>query len=318
MVMNIKNTTFLVLRNVHIENANAIAGLTYGFPAISNFLGFTHALSRKLNSAFRLKLGNCAVISHQHEIQAYRANNWSDSSFALTRNPLTKKGETASFVEEGRMHLTVTLIIECQFDDEDDDFAEAFNSTDEFKNHIEQEALTQRLAGGTIIKIGEVEFNPRITHRWIYRLLPGFALVERSDLLAAHAKQLKEKNQHASTFDAWLDFAALKYQANPKLEEGEVLSEHTKADWEYYPKPAPGWLVPITTGYRAISDLHPTGKVANTRDSVTPFRFVEPVYTIGQWLSPHRVKDIQYLLWNYRPLPEQGWYLCENNYSSSI
>jgi CRISPR-associated protein Csy2 len=318
MVMNIENKTFLILRNVHIENANAIAGLTYGFPAISNFMGFTHALSRKLNSMFQLKLGRCAVISHQHEIQAYRSNSWSDFSFALTRNPLTKEGKTASFVEEGRMRLTVTLIIECQFDNEDDAFTEAFDSDSDFISHIKQTALTQRLAGGTITQIGEVDFNPRIKKQWIYSLLPGFALVERSDLLVAHTKQLQEKNQQATTFDAWLDFAALKYQASPKLEEGEVLSEDTKADWEYHPKPAPGWLVPITTGYRAISELYPPGKVANTRDSVTPFRFVEPVYTIGQWVSPHRVRDIQYLLWNYRPLPEQGWYLCKNDYSSSI
>ncbi len=39
---------FIRLGYVKIENANAIAGLTYGFPAITSFLGFTHTLSRQL------------------------------------------------------------------------------------------------------------------------------------------------------------------------------------------------------------------------------------------------------------------------------
>ncbi|HHH1607741.1 TPA: type I-F CRISPR-associated protein Csy2, partial [Yersinia enterocolitica] len=35
----------IVLRHVQVENANAISGLTYGFPAMTHFLGYTHALS---------------------------------------------------------------------------------------------------------------------------------------------------------------------------------------------------------------------------------------------------------------------------------
>jgi CRISPR-associated protein Csy2 len=39
-------SSLILLRRVRVENANAIAGLTYGFPAITHFLGFSHALSR--------------------------------------------------------------------------------------------------------------------------------------------------------------------------------------------------------------------------------------------------------------------------------
>jgi CRISPR-associated protein Csy2 len=318
MGMNQDNITLLVLRKVEVESANAVSGLTYGYPAISNFLGFTHALSRKLETTFQLKLGRCAVISHEHQIHAYRPNKWDDFSFSLTRNPLTKEEKPAPFVEEGRMHLTVTLVIECLFDEEDDAFFEAFDSSAEFIEQIKQVVFTQRLAGGTITAVEKIEFNPEVNRKWFYQLLPGFALVERSDLLAEHAASLHSDQPEATLLDAWLDFSALKYKAEPVLEEGETLNDSTKAHWHYCPKPAPGWLVPITTGYRAISEVYQPGEVSNTRDETTPFCFVEAAYTIGQWLSPHRVNDIKDLLWKYSSLPEQGWYLCKNDYANSI
>ena len=58
--------SLLILKNINVENANTIAGLTYGFPAITHFLGFVHALSRKLHQKSRVGLGGCAVIYHQH------------------------------------------------------------------------------------------------------------------------------------------------------------------------------------------------------------------------------------------------------------
>lgn len=49
-------SSLIVLHQVRVENANAIAGLTYGFPAITHFLGYSHALSRKLQSSHGLTL----------------------------------------------------------------------------------------------------------------------------------------------------------------------------------------------------------------------------------------------------------------------
>src|ERR1700722_11508278 len=114
--------SLLILPNLEVENANAIAGFTHGFPAISNFLGFTHALSRKLKASHNLTLGGCAVVCHQHQIQAYRDSKWEDYVYSLTRNPLTKDGRPPGFIEEGRMHLKLTLVIECNFFT--DDFTE--------------------------------------------------------------------------------------------------------------------------------------------------------------------------------------------------
>jgi CRISPR-associated protein Csy2 len=129
--------------------------------------------------------------------------------------------------------------------------------------------------------------------------------------LAAHTRQCIEQNPEAELLDAWLDFSAIKYQA--ERPEGE-LAEPTQADWHYVPKPGKGWLVPIAMGYRGISDLYAPGKVARTRDTSTPFRFVESAYSIGEWLSPHRLDKLDQLIWRYHAEPDSGWYMCSNNY----
>ena len=36
----IKMTEYIILERIKVENANCIAGFTYGFPAITAFLGF--------------------------------------------------------------------------------------------------------------------------------------------------------------------------------------------------------------------------------------------------------------------------------------
>lgn len=79
-------SSLILLRRISVENANAIAGLTYGFPAITHFLGFSHALSRRLTETHGLCIDGCAVVSHEQQIHAHSSGR--DYQFALTRNPL--------------------------------------------------------------------------------------------------------------------------------------------------------------------------------------------------------------------------------------
>jgi CRISPR-associated protein Csy2 len=107
-----------------------------------------------------------------------------------------------------------------------------------------------------------------------------------------------------------LDFSALKYQAKPKLKEDELeATDKSEAEWLRMDKPAKGWLVPITNGYKAISPVYSSVEVANTRDSNTPVCFVEAVHSIGEWRSLHRIQQVSDMLWHYRH--EQDWYLCQ-------
>jgi CRISPR-associated protein Csy2 len=300
----------LLLRRIRVENANAVVGLTWGFPAVSAFLGFTHALSRKLPPEWGLTLTGCGIICHEHEAQAHQPKGWGDHVFALSRNPLTKEGGTASFIEEGRMRMTVSLLIP---------FTGALPlSADEQKvqeEEIQRLVCSQRLAGGTILDFqgaalhgckDDQEEQQQFNRRLLRQLLPGFALVQRADLLAEHLRRLRESNPAAEPLDAWLDFAALKY----KSELPEAGKE--KAAWRHVPKPGSGWLVPLAVGYRGISELHEPGQAARVRDRKTPFRFAETVYSVGEWLSPHRAQTLDELIWRHEAEPESGWYLCRN------
>lgn len=317
--------SILILRRIKVANANAIGGLTYGFPPISNFLGFTHALSLFIDNKLGLSLGGCAVVCHSHHVNAYQPSGWGDYVFSLTRNPLTKESETPAFIEEGRMHMELSLLIECDFDSEDFDFGSDSNDARKFEDFVHEKALTQRMAGGTIESIESVHFAElpedsdklaKFYRIQLLKLLPGFALVDRSDLLRTHHHNLLADNPKAEILDSWLDFIAFKHHGLRESSGGSEANEASKVLWERIAKPAAGWLVPIATGFKGISALFEPGRVARSRDANLPFRFVESVYSIGQWLSPHRVKRLENLFWHYHA--DGDWYLCQNNFQPEV
>lgn len=306
------SNAYIVFERVSVQDANCIAGFTYGFPAITHFLGFGHALSRKLSVSQSMTLQGCAVICHQHQIHAYQPKGFGDYVFAQSKNPPTtraKAKETPPIIEEGKMDMTVSLIMACP-----DLNINRMAQIHALKQKLHNLAHQHRLAGGSIQHIAAVHVlnkNEQKLLRIFKRLLlPGFVLMDRSDLLADHYQALKQQQPDAELIDAWLDFSALKYQAEPKLKEGELeVTDETEAEWLRIDKPAKGWLVPITSGYKAISPVYPAEEVENTRDSTTPVCFVEAAHSIGEWRSLHRIQQVSDMLWHYRH--EQDWYLCQ-------
>jgi CRISPR-associated protein Csy2 len=366
---------YILLNRIKVQNANAIAGFTWGFPAITHFLGFSHNLSRKLlKTDFEgISLKGCAVIAHDHKVHAYETSY--GQGFTQSRNPpylsSHDKASTPPVIEEGKMNMTVSLLITCE--------GNIGNRQESFIKWLHKNSFLQRLAGGTILAIGNIEIcniDNELALRVIKRkLLPGFMLMDRSDYLAKHFSLLQQQNINAELLETWLDFVALKQKARPKsdlitkylrhevgikqeeyfnellvtwnehivnpyqqqyipqklkdyfssLEENKnnnkllaqwrnycEPTEETEADWEYLPKPKTGYLVPIMTGYKAISDLYENHEVDNTRDNETPICFVESVHSIGEWLSVHRLKNIQAIndsIWHYHY--EENWYLCK-------
>ncbi len=307
--------SLVTLKRIRVENANAVAGLTYGFPAISHFLGFTHALSRKVKGLYDVELNGCAVICHSHQVKTQKLAGWGDSVFSLSRNPLTKEGKTAPFNEEGKMHMEVSLLIECA------GYLPPQKSL-QLRDYLIQIVPNFRIAGGIIttnISDGHVSVEsfpdqPKDHRRKLYSLLPGFLLRDRSEKVREHFQQMQKKTADIEFIDAWLDFCALKFK--PVAHADEATDEQTSAEWEFHPKPVNGWLVPITTGYKAISSLYSPGDVANSRDVETPFRFVEAAYGIGEWVSPHRINNIEDTFWRYHY--EGDWYLCQQISSAQI
>ena len=294
--------SLFILKNMHIEGANAIAGFTYGFPAITQFLGFAHALSRKVEPQHGISFDGCAVMCHQHQVHAYRGSDWDDYGFSLTRNPLAKDGKTAPIVEEGKMNLCVSLLIECK------GFSGGNSEQEQLINDaIKTLALSQRCAGGRITHIEACQFKPMPNEasdcrKLLRPLLPGFILCDRSDYLQQH-NESNDQNMIMS----WLDFSALRYRYetltesnNPDVEQGQ---------WKRVNKPQSGYLVPLMIGYKQISEVFAAGEVANVRDNTTPFAFTEAVYSVGEWIGrPSRVESINQILWRYQY--SSPYYLC--------
>nr|WP_281722200.1 type I-F CRISPR-associated protein Csy2 [Nitrosomonas nitrosa] len=312
---------YLVLSKIGVQKANCIAGFTWGFPAITQFLGFTHALQRKLANEYDVAFSGCAVISHDYQLHVYKPKPQANFEFIQSKNPAVlakhKTHSSPPIIEEGKMNLRVSLVIELS-----KELLATSEKIEAFKQHVLQKCITSRLAGGSVLSIGQVDLlsastqeqSDRLNRRIKHLTMPGFILQDRSDYLKQHFEQLQTENSDAELLDAWLDFSALKYRAVPKLKDDEEKpTEQTAADWEQVPKLFKGWLVPIMTGYKAISEQYSTGEISDLRvsdadDSVMGCCFVEAVHSIGEWKGVHRVKDIGDMIWKQHY--ENDWYLC--------
>lgn len=313
---------YLVLSKIEVQNANSIAGFTWGFPAITQFLGFTHALSRKISNKFQgtysTEFTGCVVVANKVENKVYQPKPYADFEFLQSRNPPVlashKDGKKVPIIEEGKLNATVSLVLELS-----DTLLLSSEDRKVFEQSIKNICLSMRLAGGSILNLGcaklfsansEQERSKQLKH--IKRLcMPGFVLQDRSQHLLEHSQSFEELGGATSkSLEAWLDFSALKMVANPLLAEGEDSpSEQTKAKWEFVNKPFDGYLVPIMTGYKAISDRYEPGQVEAVRDPNIPAYFAEAVHSVAEWKSMHRVEGISNFVWRYRQ--EQEWYLCQ-------
>ena len=305
----------LLLPRLRVEDANAISGpLTWGFPAPSAFTGFVHALNRRLGEGHST-LDGVGIICHQFVPQVYQPEGKYLQYFRLARHPVEKDGTTSSIVEEGRAHMEVSLLIGVRgYLD-----AEAGRA---FAQQVQKIALSMRMAGGRLLPVsagkrheptytgltrnqaGDVDVFRSLRRR----LLPGFALVGRHEVLRDYWAKLREQRPEATALDALLDLTALHF----KPTAGEDAQSSANTPWETA-RVRPGWLVPIPIGYGALSPLHPPGVVQNTRDETTPFRFVESLYSLGEWISPHLLTHPHQLLWHHRADPDAGLYLCTHN-----
>jgi CRISPR-associated protein Csy2 len=308
----------LVLPRLKVQNANAISGpLTWGFPAPTAFTGFAHALERRLSDYLPEGFGGVGIICHDFQPQISTPAGRRTHVFNLTRNPVGKDGGAPALVEEGRAHLEVTLLIAVRDEIVDSDGQRLAQIA---FDHV----LGMRLAGGSILPpppgkryepywqtLPEYLDGQRETFQKLRRrLLPGFALVQRDDLLHDHLADMQTKAP-ANALDALLDLCRL------NIEPGEVQPDDPdKVEW--YIRKRQGWLVPLPTGYVGISELYPPGEVANARDPSTPFRFVEALYSLGQWVSPHRLDNLQALLWHTEADTETGIYRCVNRYTEAL
>ncbi|HAG74411.1 MAG TPA: type I-F CRISPR-associated protein Csy2 [Thauera sp.] len=316
----------LILPRLRVQNANAISSpLTHGFPSMTAFLGLMWALARKLEPHdLPLAFDSVGVICHDFDEQVTEGGYV--KAFRLTRHPVGKDGGSAAIVEEGRMHMEITLIfgISGGFVELDDRAHDAIAQT------VAHELAGMRIAGGSVLPSSDWRSRPAVLRfgddaedvrrrfRHLRRhWLPGFALVCRDDLLHARLDQLREAAPETTALDALLDLSRFNWRpVGPDAESDGASATTAKVEWK--PEPRPGWIVPIPVGFGALSELMPAGEVQSARDRNTPFRFVESVYSIGQWISPHRLDNAAQLLWYASTDPAAGLYRCRNDFASRL
>jgi CRISPR-associated protein Csy2 len=314
----------LLLPRLRVQNANAVSSpMTWGFPAPSAFTGFVHALQRRLNAmGHTIQLGGVGIVCHQFDPQVFQPPGRRTQVFRLTRNPVDKDGNTSAIVEEGRTHLEVSLLLTvsgdgCPVNDDDGTALAAL---------VLECAEGMRLAGGSILPQPKRAKHPAQWREWPQllsdqrlewrklrrHLMPGFVLVSRAPLLAQHLHTLQQTQPQANALDALLDVCRLNVEPTTAEPDDD---EEAPTPWAVRRRYR-GWLVPLPLGYAAVSPLYPPGTVKNARDDMTPFRFVESLLSLGEWISPHRIAEAPHLLWHFDAQPDAGLYCLRNPYPS--
>lgn len=266
-----------------------------GFPAITAWLGAMHALQRKLNAkGHDIELRRLAVSCHDFSLQTHKGQSDFVHSIIGTANPLDKDGSRPAFIEEARCHLEVSLLIEVE--------NLGKKQREGLLTILPEIVNSMKFAGGDVLAVYDQQIldfdedgqKDQELKPILNKLMLGHVLIERRDLVI----QSMQDGQDA--LDAVLDHLKVKHSSQ--------IDENGKITWSSSRKEK-GWFVPIAVGFQGISEL---GIAKNQRDADTPHRFAEAVLTLGEFVMPYRIENIDQLLWQYHVDLENNLYLCQN------
>ena len=279
--MSIKQ--ILVLPKIIVNNANAWSSpFTAGFPSVCAFGGAVHALQRKFNEKGfdDLKIIGFGVVCHKFDMHVYRPNMYSNFSIILGANPLDEKGDRPPFVPEIKCRMEISLLCELgenNYDSEELNETASCLVNGNFRIASGDVQLTEipEIVNTDSENCKDLDFKKRIVNK----LMPGYALIERRDLMIESMKQGND------ALDALIEHVAV--IAKPVVNKDKIEISRSRKE--------KGWLVPISTGYAAVSNL---GKANNTRCSNVPHCFAESMVTLGEFKMLHRIQNINSLLWH--------------------
>ncbi|PVZ69765.1 type I-F CRISPR-associated protein Csy2 [Pelagibaculum spongiae] len=292
------SSDYLVIPRIKVHNANALSSpFTVGFPAMTAWLGAVHALQRKLNQqSITAEFSAVGVVSHAFDLQTYQGAGDFVHSIIGTANPLDKNGNRPAFIEEARCHLTVSLVIEISAMT-----GEQQNQLIEGVQHLLNARM--KIAGGDILQF-QTPFIANDFTQFRNQLMPGYAIVERRDLM------VEAMEQGEDALDALIGYLQVENHCQPaEVDDQNPPDEKAKVIWSRQRKEnAKGWLVPIATGFHAIS---PLGQAKNQRDTDAPHRFAESLVTLGEFKMPYQLEQASDLLWYYETDLTNNVYLCQ-------
>lgn len=282
---------YLSIKDIKIHNANAFPHPLYiGFPAITAWLGGVHALQRLINEDLDCIFTSTAIINHEFKLQTQKSRF---SHKIINKGiPLQKTGERSPIVAEPRCHLTISLIIQFKGIAKVDE-----NKLEEL---VKKNLHRIKLASGDIIEFASIDINhvdeddePAIT-KFLKRFVPGYAIIDRSDLL-------RNKPTNKDQLDHFIDHLAI---------HNKFKYEHDTANQKSWQSSrlTPGWIVPLAVGFNGLSK---PSIAKYQRDSDTPHLFGEAILSLGEFIMPHRISNINEILWQEDFEEDHQLYLCK-------
>ncbi len=270
---------YIVIPNIKVQNANAQpAYWMVSAPSITAYVGFAHALAMCIGE----KAHEGIAIVH-HDIQflgeKLTGENGQHNLFPhqfraagfIDKDDYVANGHSLSDQPTARCHLNISLVVAMPEKSKID------------STSIERFLRGARLAGGSIIKFGEIKYDCNNHEAAINAIRKtGFSIVERQDLMEL-------QNGDRDIIDVILR-NTLRYVEKPNKEK---LTDNT------------GWIVPSCLGYTGISSLKKRNKSRNE----LPHIYVEPLVGLIQYQS---VRTAGLHFWRYKN-PQTNLFIVTTN-----
>ena len=291
---------FILIKNIQVQNANALSSpYTIGFPSMTAWLGFVHALERYVckKALPEASLKSMAVVCH--EIYLHTVKNGYNYHIINSKNPpstrIDKKflDKNKSFIPEPRCNMKCSLLIEhnvCR------------GQWSELYGVFNHRLHLMKIAGGDIVDFQKLNENlcclideseKQEIRKLTRQMMPGYLIIERRDLM------VQSMFEGRDALEALLDHLKIINYCD-KDEHGNIFWKKKRKN--------PGWIVPIATGFHGITELK---QIEGQRDPDTPHRFAEAVITLGEFIMPYRAQSLDEMLWYYYIDSKNSLYLCQ-------
>lgn len=168
---------YIVIEKVDVQNANAWNNIVVGFPAITGFLGATHALERMINDAgIKCSISGTGIILHEYELKSVTIpKNGRDDTLLTFPLPSSIPGNgekeiNQHFMNQAYIDIIISLVIEIDTDES--------VSSGQLCKLIKHKLNKLRIAGGMVCGFNDIKAVSDIEN------LPyGYALIDRSYMM---------------------------------------------------------------------------------------------------------------------------------------
>ncbi len=288
---------YLLLPHIKIQRANALSSsYTVGFPAMTAWMGAVHFLERKIravNGLENIRFPCMGVSCFRYRLHVFKEQKNMPSSIVGMAYPDPKTGESTSFIEMPVIDLEVSILIECQGISGDNE--------EVFKERVTACLHSMKIAGGDIWDFGTpciyylLDEDDRIRRKLIRKLMPGYVLVERRDVLIERMKT------EQSSLEALMDVLAVHC--------GSSCGNSMESEKQKPKKRTLEKFVPVAVGFHGITQL---GHVKGQRDPSSDHCFAESVVTLGEFIMPYQLDYIDDMMWHYAYKADMQMYVCQN------